>query len=68
MYKPSEKRKFNRVDNHQHCPASMKNKMQWFSFLIIMEHTANKMQDDKGANIIIIKDVFNVQNMLEFWR
>ena len=48
MYKPSEKKKINRVDNHKHWPASIKETIQWFPFLIIMEHTANKMQDDKG--------------------
>ena len=48
MYKPSEKKKFNCVDNHKHWPASIKNKMQWFPFLTIMEHTANKMQENKG--------------------
>ena len=42
MYKPSEKKKFNCVDNHKHWPASIKNKMQCFSFLTIMEHTAKK--------------------------
>ena len=47
MYKPSEKT-FHCVDNHKHWPASIKNKMQWFYFLTIMEHTANKMQEDKG--------------------
>ena len=46
MYKPSEKKKFNRVDNHKHWPASIKNKMQWFPFLAIMEHTVKKMQED----------------------
>ena len=40
MYKPYEKNKFNRVDNHKHWPASIKNRMQWFPFLTIMEHTA----------------------------
>ena len=47
MYKPSEN-KFNRVDNHKHWPASIKDTIQWFTFLTIMEHTANKIQDDKG--------------------
>ena len=48
MYKPSLKKKFNRVDNHKHWPESIKNKVQWFTFLTIMEHTANKIQEDKG--------------------
>ena len=48
MYKPSEKRKFNCVDNPKHWPASIKNTIQWFPFPTIMEHTPNKMQDYKG--------------------
>ena len=48
MYKPSEKKKFNRVDNHKNWPESIKETIHQFPFLTIMEHTANKMQDDKG--------------------
>ena len=36
MYKPSEKKKFNRVDNHKHWPESIKDQIQWFLFLTIM--------------------------------
>ena len=42
IYKPYERKKFNRVGNHKHWPASIKNKMQWFPFLTITEHTAKK--------------------------
>ena len=48
MYKPSEKNKFNIVDSNKHWPKSIKNNIQWFPFLTIMEHTANKMQKNKG--------------------
>ena len=61
MCKPSEKRKLNRVDNHKHWPASIKNKMQWFPFLTFMEHTANKIQDDKG----IISSLLKMFSMLK---
>ena len=44
MYKTSEKKKFNRVDNDDHWPKSIKIKIQWFPFLTIMEHTAHKMK------------------------
>ena len=44
MYKPSEKKKFNHVDSDKHWPKSVKNKMQCFLFLNIMEHNANKIQ------------------------
>ena len=61
MYKPPEKNKSNRVDNHKHWPASIKNKMKWFPFLIIMEHTANKMQENKG----LISSLLNMFSMFE---
>ena len=55
MYKPFEKKKFNLVDNHKHWPAAIKNKIQWFSFPTIMEHTGNKMQEDKGLISSLLK-------------
>ena len=55
MYKLSEKEKFNRFDNHKHWPASIKNKMQWFPFLTIMGHTANKMQENNGLILSLLK-------------
>ena len=55
MYKPSEKNEFNRVDNHKHWPASIKNIMQWFPFLTIMEHTENEIQEDKGLISLLLK-------------
>ena len=53
MHKPSEKWKIHRVDSVEHWPTSIKETIQWFPFLIIMEHTAFK----KRADIIIIKGV-----------
>ena len=47
IYKPFEKKKINRVDNHKHWPAPIKKTIQWFTFLTIMEHTGNIMQDDE---------------------
>ena len=44
MYKTSEKKKFNRVDSEEHWPKSTKKKIQWFPFLTITEHTANKIK------------------------
>ena len=54
MYKPSGG-KNNRVDNHNHWPASIKETIKWFHFLTIMEHTANKMQDDKHLTSSLLK-------------
>ena len=42
MYKPSEKKKIDCVDSDDHCPTSTKETIQWFLFLIIMEHTTKK--------------------------
>ena len=63
MYKPSEKKKFNHLDNHKHWTASIKNKVQWFPFLIIMEHTGNKTQEDKGLISSLLKmfSMFEIQ-------
>ena len=55
MYKPSEKNQFNSVDNHKHWPASIKETTKWFPFLDIMDHTANKIQDDKGLISSLLK-------------
>ena len=42
MYKPSEKKKIQRVDGDEHWPTSIKEKIQWFPFIIIMGHTAKE--------------------------
>ena len=44
-YKPSEKKKINRLADHDHWPASIKSTCHWFPFHAIMEHTGNIMQD-----------------------
>ena len=66
MYKPPEKKKFNHVGNHKHRPASMKNKMQWFPFPTIMEHTANEMQYDKGLISSLLKMFSMIKICLSF--
>ena len=43
---PSDKKKINRQDDHNHWPASIKSTLQWFPFRAIMEYTGNLMQDD----------------------
>ena len=55
MHKPYKKNKFNRVDNHKNWPKSIKETIQWFPFLTIIEHTSNKMQDDKGLISSLLK-------------
>ena len=41
LYKPSEKKKLNHVDSGDYWPTSIKDTIQWFPFIAIMEHTAN---------------------------
>ena len=55
LYKPYEKKKINRVDSGEHWPTPIKETIQWFPFITIIEHTANNMK--KRADIIIIKGV-----------
>ena len=55
MYKPSEKREFNYVDNDEHWPTSIKKKIQRLMFLTIMEHTANNMRGNNGLISSLLK-------------
>ena len=55
MYKPSEKKKINRIDDHKHWPASIKSTSQWFPFHTIMENTGNIMQYDKRIISSLLK-------------
>ena len=52
---PLKKKKLNSVDDQKHWPASIKETTQWFTFLTNMEHTANKMQDDKRVISSLLK-------------
>ena len=54
-YKTSEKKKINRIDDHEHCPASIKSTIQWFPFHTIMEYTENIMQYDKRQISSLLK-------------
>ena len=43
---PSYLKKFNRIDDFEHCPESIKSTLQWFPFHEIMEYTGNVNNDD----------------------
>ena len=60
IYKPSEKKKINCIDDHEHWTESIKLTLQWFSFLTIMEHTGNIIQDDKHLISSLLKMFFDV--------
>ena len=44
LHKPSGETKFNPIDSEDYWPTSIKETIQWFTFLAIMEHTANIME------------------------
>ena len=48
LYKTSEKKKTDRVDSSEHCTTSIRETIQWFPFLTIIEHTANEMKEKNG--------------------
>ena len=52
---PSDKKKMNRQDDHDHWPASIKSTLQWFPFHVIMEYTGNLMQDDTHLTSSLLK-------------
>ena len=52
MYKLSET---NRHDIDLYWPISIKDTLEWFPFLAIMEHTANIMKTDKGLISSLLK-------------
>ena len=62
MYKPSEKKRIHRVDSNEHWPTSIKETIQWFPFIAIMEHTANKMKNNNGliSSVLKIFAVFQI--------
>ena len=48
LYKTSEKKKLDRHDSDSYWPTSVKDTIDWFSFIAIMEHTANIMIQKKA--------------------
>ena len=55
LYKTSEKNKFNRIDSDNYWPTSIKDIIQWFPFLTIMEHTENIMETNNGLLSSLLK-------------
>ena len=52
---PSDKKKINCQDDHNHWPASIKSTCQWFPFHAIMEYTGSIMQDDTYITSSLLK-------------
>ena len=55
MNKPSEKKKIHCFNSDEHWPTSIKDSIQWFPFLTIMEHTANIMKTNNGLISSLLK-------------
>ena len=58
---PSEKKKFNCHDSDLYWPTSIKDAIEWFPFLTVMEHTKNIMNTNKG----IISSLLKLFSMFE---
>ena len=48
LYKPSEKKKVNSHNSDKYWPTSIKDTIQWFPFLAIMENATNILQTNNG--------------------
>ena len=55
LYKNSEKKKFNRHDSDELWSKSIKDQIKWFTFITIMEHTANIRKINKGIILSLLK-------------
>ena len=55
MYKHSVKKEIDYYDIKYYCPTSIKQNIQWFTFLSIMEHTANILKQNKSLISSLIK-------------
>ena len=55
LYKPFEINKFNFHDSDEYWPTSIKDTIQWFTFLTIMEHTENIMGTNNGLISSLLK-------------
>ena len=59
MTKPSQIKEINRHDSDLYRPTIIKDKIQWFHFLTIMEHTANILNPKQGLITSLLK-VFEI--------
>ena len=50
-----EKKEFDRHYSDLYWPTTIKDTIQWFTFLTIMEHTANILNPNKGLITLLLK-------------
>ena len=55
VYKPSSKKEIDRHDSDSYWPTSIKDKINWFKFLKIIEHNANTLKPHKGIITSLLK-------------
>ena len=55
VYKNPDKKEIDRHDSDLYCQTSIKDTIQWFTFLTIMEHTANILNPNKGLIPSLLK-------------
>ena len=62
MHKPSDKKEIDCHDSDLYWPTSIKDKIQWFPFITIMEYTANILNPNKGLIPSLLK-VFSMSEL-----
>ena len=55
MYKNSAKKERDHHDSNSHWKTSIKDTIQWFPFITIIEHTANILDPNKGIITSLLK-------------
>ena len=66
MYKPSDKKEIDRHDINSYWRTSIKYIIQWFPFLIIIDHTKNLLKPNKGIIPSLLK-VFSMFQLRLFY-
>ena len=63
VYKNSDKKEIDIHESDLYPPTSIKDTMQWFTFLTIMEHTANILNPNKGLinSLLKVFDMFQLR-------
>ena len=60
LSKPSDKKEIDFHDSKLYWTTTIKDTIQWFTFLTIMEHTANILNPKKGLITSLLKGIFHV--------
>ena len=66
VYKPSAKKEIDCHDSDSYWPTSIKDTIQWFTFITIIEHTANILDPNKWLIPSLLK-VFSMFQLSLFY-